>query len=290
MRLERRLINSPACIAHRRTRLSPFMDTKQPPPPAVAVPRLGGDIIIRQFQSRDAAQVHALLVEGLVWGPESPRNAALRRNFTRPLSCLTYLGVLLGLGCCALQKKTALRVGGALLALGSATFFAHVRRMTTRMFVTVCATARETDMQDIARTYEIPREAGGVQGPGGFWVAAIDSPDGETSEVVGYLGLGFLDYHVNADPTSGELRRMIVSMNHRRRRIGSLLITAAMDHARRHAPPLTTIDLETSEFQPGAQKLYRNMGFRLVGDRRLRMGRFFSVQIVRLRTELEANR
>ncbi|KAJ7155217.1 acyl-CoA N-acyltransferase [Mycena filopes] len=261
------------------------MDTKQLQPPAVTVPRPGGDIVIRQFQARDAAQVHALLVEGLVWGPESPRNDALRKNLTRPLSCLTYFGVLLGLGCLTLQRNLALRLGGALLALGSAAFFTHVRRMTTHMFVAFCAKARETDMVDITRSYEIPSDAGEVQGPGGFWVAAIDSPDGKTSEVVGYLGL---DYHANADPTSGELRRMIVSMNHRRRRIGSLLITAAVDHARRHAPPLKTLDLETTEFQPGAQKLYQNMGFRLVSERRMWMGRFFSMQVVRLRTDLEA--
>jgi len=79
---------------------------------------------------------------------------------------------------------------------------------------------------------------------------------------------------------------MIVSMNHRRRKIGSLLITAAVDHARKHSPPLITLDLETTEFQPGAQKLYENHGFILVGQRTMRISRFFSMTVVRLRRKI----
>ncbi|KAJ7032904.1 hypothetical protein C8F04DRAFT_639877 [Mycena alexandri] len=251
------------------------MDAKPLQPPTVAVPRPGGDIIIRQYQPRDAAQVHALLVEGLVYGP-------LQQNFTRSISCLTYLGVLFGLGC-VWQKNLALRLAGSVLTLGSAALFAYVRKMTTKMFVDFCAKARETDMKDIMHSYEIPHSADAVQGPGGFWVAAIESLDKKTSEVVGYLGL---DYRVDPGPTSGELRRMIVSMNHRRRKIGSLLITAAVDHARKHSPPLITLDLETTEFQPGAQKLYENHGFILVGQRTMRISRFFSMTVVRLRRKI----
>ncbi|KAJ6546179.1 acyl-CoA N-acyltransferase [Mycena vulgaris] len=258
------------------------------PSSIVVVPRTtGGDIIVRQFQPKDAPQVHALLVEGLVYGPESPRNTALRRNLSSTLSCATYTGFALGLVCLS-STNYVFRFGGVALSFGAAALFFYVRRSITKMFIEYCATARNTDMADISASYEITPSVDGAkslsaQGPGGFWVAAIESPENKTSEVVGYLGL---DYHANADPTSGELRRMIVSMHHRRRRIGSLLITAVMDHARRLSPPLETLDLETSEFQPGARKLYENFGFTYVGTRVICGGALVSMKALRFRRKL----
>jgi hypothetical protein len=43
-------------------------------PSPVVLPRPGGDIIIRQFHPKDADQVHALLIEGLVYGRETHRD------------------------------------------------------------------------------------------------------------------------------------------------------------------------------------------------------------------------
>jgi hypothetical protein len=50
-------------------------------------------------------------------------------------------------------------------------------------------------MANITEAYEIPSAVDGVgspkeQGPGGFWVAVLESPERKTSEVVGYVGLG----------------------------------------------------------------------------------------------------
>ncbi|KAJ7660398.1 acyl-CoA N-acyltransferase [Mycena polygramma] len=261
-------------------------DTTGRPNPVI-VPRPGGDIIIRQYQPKDASQVHALLVEGLIYGPESPHNVAQQRNLTGRISCVAYLGFVLGLGC-LWKRNLAAQVSGAALCLGATALFFYMRHSITQMFVVFCATARKTDMADIPTSYDVPSAINGVQsptpqGPAGFWVAVIESPTSKKSEVVGYLGL---DYRASPDPLSGELRRMIVSMNHRRRRIGSLLITAAMGHARHHAPPLETLDLETSEFQPGARKLYENHGFSLVGTRIMRMGPIFSMTVLRLRRQV----
>ncbi|KAF7360065.1 hypothetical protein MVEN_00734600 [Mycena venus] len=253
----------------------------------VAIPVNSGDIVIRQFQPKDADQVHALLIEGLVYGPESPHNVAQHRNLFGRVSCVAYLGFALGLGCLC-RNNIVFRFAGGALTLGATTLFVYMRRMITKMFIHFCARARETDMGDIPHFYDVPLSADSTQssqpqGPGGFWVAAIESAEDKSSEVVGYLGL---DYRAIPDPTSGELRRMIVSMNHRRRRIASLLITASMDHARRHAPPLETLDLETTEFQPGARKLYENHGFSLVGTRIMRMGPLFSMTVLRLRRKV----
>ncbi|KAJ6452032.1 hypothetical protein C8R47DRAFT_940258, partial [Mycena vitilis] len=63
------------------------------------------------------------------------------------------------------------------------------------------------------------------------------------------------------NPSLGELRRMIVSKNHRRKHIGALLFTAVMAHARQFTPPLATLELVTTEYQPGAVKLYEKFGF-----------------------------
>ncbi|KAJ7739234.1 hypothetical protein DFH07DRAFT_78715 [Mycena maculata] len=252
----------------------------------VVVPRSEGDIIIRQFQCRDAAQVHAMLIEGLVYGPESPRNVALRRNLSSPISCLAYTGFGLG-AACFMRQNYIFRIGGAALCLAAATLFICVRRSITKMFLDFCASARKTDMANIPKSYEVPLPLNDVQpfppqGPGGFWVAAIESPNQKTSEVVGYVGA---DYHANTDPSSAELRRMIVSMRLRRRGIGSLLISAVIAHAQSLAPLLETLELETTEFQPGPRKLYEKHGFSFVGTRVIRMP-LFQVTVLRFRRKV----
>ncbi|KAJ7266278.1 hypothetical protein C8J57DRAFT_1619620 [Mycena rebaudengoi] len=183
------------------------------------------------------------------------------------------------------------RLTGAALVLGSAAAFFYARRRINRWFVNFCATARKTDMEDIPESYGIPFGADNIhlpqqQGPGGFWVAVLGFPESKTPEVVGYVGL---DYCSNTDPTSAELRRMIVSPRHRRRRIGSLLMPALMDHARSRAPPLKTHELETiqNEFQPGPLKLYESYGFRVVGKRAVRVTPFFDMTMVHLTTRLD---
>ncbi|KAJ7613525.1 acyl-CoA N-acyltransferase [Roridomyces roridus] len=248
-------------------------------PAVIVVPRTGGDIIVRQFRPSDAPQIHAMLFEGLVYGPESPRNTALRRSLTSPRAYLAYTAFALGLTTLSCSRRD-LRLAGGTLCTVSLLFMLYLWRAINNLFVNFCIGARKTDMADIAKSYEIPDDISAEQGPGGFFVAAIES--GEESEVVGYLGL---DYHANDDPTSGELRRMIVSARHRRRKIGSLLINAAMAHARSRSPPLLTIDLETTEFQPGAQKLYTRHGFAVVGTRVVSVG-VFQATIFRFRRKV----
>ncbi|KAJ7075281.1 acyl-CoA N-acyltransferase [Mycena belliarum] len=242
-----------------------------PATPPVAVPRpAGGDIIIRRFEPRDTAQLYALLDEGFVYGPESPANTALRRHLTSPMSLGLYSAFSLGL-IGVYRPEPVAQLGGLALCAATAALFAYMRRAIPRVFLAFCDVARTTDLADIRAHYTAP---------GAFWVAAIDSPDGKASEVVGCLGL---DPRANADPTSAELRRMVVSPRHRRRRLGTLLMTAALAHAQRASPPLRTLDLETSVFQPGARKLYENHGFSVVECRIGRWHPLFWVHILRFR-------
>lgn len=79
---------------------------------------------------------------------------------------------------------------------------------------------------------------------------------------------------------------MFVSIHHRRRGIGSQLIDVALDHVRRLRPPLETLELETSELQMAAQRLYEKHGFCLVETRVMRMGVLSSLTMLRFRRTL----
>ncbi|KAF8191066.1 acyl-CoA N-acyltransferase [Mycena galopus ATCC 62051] len=208
------------------------------------------------------------------------------------MSFLAYAGFLAGIGFMSTSSYINWLTGGA-LSLGSAASFFYARWCIKRWFMNFCATARETDMKNIVEAYGIPFTADGLylpekQGPGGFWVAVLEIPERQTSEVVGYVGL---DYRSNTDPTSAELRRMIVSPRHRRRRIGSLLMTALMDHARNRGPPLKTLELETIQngFQPGPLRLYESYGFRVIGQRAVRVAPFFDMTMVHLTMKLDSD-
>jgi GNAT superfamily N-acetyltransferase len=87
---------------------------------------------------------------------------------------------------------------------------------------------------------------------GSFWVAT----DG--SEIIGMFGLE------RADDASAELRRMYVAPGARRRGVARHMLTFAEDLARRER--CTVMVLSTSELQSAAISLYRNSGYRLVGE------------------------
>jgi hypothetical protein len=61
-----------------------------------------------------------------------------------------------------------------------------------------------------------------------------------------------------------------------------------LDHAQRLAPLLETLELEMSEFQPGARRLYEKHGFSLVETRFIPTKSLFSFNVLRLRKRLAA--
>ncbi|KAJ7668174.1 hypothetical protein B0H17DRAFT_224054 [Mycena rosella] len=185
---------------------------------------LDSGIVIRQYRAEDAEQVHAILVEGLVYGAGSPRNTALRKALYRPVSFAAVASLIIGLVCLAQIADPAPRLLGAALCLGVAATFAVIHLAITQFFLRLCTIARATDMRNIPAAYDIPQPGAPN---GGFWVAALDYGHDKRSEVVGYIGLKC------ESPASGTLRRMFVAVQHRRRGIGSMLLTAAMAHALR---------------------------------------------------------
>ncbi|KAJ7133992.1 acyl-CoA N-acyltransferase [Mycena crocata] len=249
----------------------------------VVVPRSGGEITIRLFQPRDGPQVDALLDEGFAHAPDSPCQAALVRHLSSRVAYVSYASFAFGFACiCA--RFPILRIMGVVLCFAGITLFLCVRRGIMNFFIDYCTEARQTDFGDITASYKIPVLAPGTdiapeQGPAGLWVAVIEHPKLDRSEVVGCVGL---DYQVDVSPSEAMVRRMIVSVRHRRRRIGSLLMTALLEHAWRHAPPVQTVCLDVSEMQPGAQSLYEKHGFVVVGSRWLYAARLFPIKVFRL--------
>ncbi|KAJ6459177.1 hypothetical protein C8R47DRAFT_994759 [Mycena vitilis] len=250
------------------------------------------DFVVRLFQPGDTPRIHALIFEGLISGPDSPCTIALRRNLCARISCMTYASLSLGFLVIYAARSSVTRFTGGLLCAISLAFFFSIRRSITNMFLDVCATACSTDLSDIAASYTVPLPGDGAHNPrragqGGFWVAAIEQPYGQhkSSEVVGCLGLGALLWFLLYYPLTGELRRMFVGMHYRRRGVATQLLITALDHARRFGPPLETLELETSEFQSGAQELYERRGFRVIETRVMGMGIMSKISMLRFRLD-----
>ncbi|KAJ7073638.1 acyl-CoA N-acyltransferase [Mycena amicta] len=241
-------------------------------------------ITIRQYLPQDRDQVFAMLDVGFALGPGSPGQIAVRKALATPAAFVSYAMFLLGL---MLPFVAGAPLSGLPLCLSAIVIFLYLRRAPRQTMLQVCEEARQTDMRDIAEYYQITR--GQALGPAGFWVAVIEAESrGGVDEIVGFFGME----HLPGQPKLGHLRRMIVAPKHRRRRIGSLIITAMIAHAQKHSPkgspggPLTTLELETSVYQPAARALYEKHGFRVIGSRFLPLawpGFLHRVEMVRYR-------
>ncbi|KAJ7082172.1 hypothetical protein C8R43DRAFT_1052457 [Mycena crocata] len=240
------------------------------PPTSMAHDR----IYIRQYRPSDLPQIRTLLFEGFVTSEDSVAVVAKRRFLFKGPSLVAYLLGSLGLGLIARSASwTSLAAGaGAALCAVGVGIFGYVQRGIPRAMVDFCENALATDMRDIAAHY---------CAPGAFFVAVqprnveqndVDWPKGSgegdvdaREEVVGYVGL---EYRPTSDAhqAEAEVRRMVVGAAHRRRGIAARLMRAVIAHGERvtaegHA--LQAIKLSTSEFQPGAQRLYEKLGWEL---------------------------
>ncbi|KAJ7055888.1 acyl-CoA N-acyltransferase [Mycena amicta] len=280
------------------------------PQPTVVPQWENGDIVIRQFLPKDYDQISVLLDEGLALGPGSAGRAAARRSLSRPVAICAYVAFIFGSilsGYAYLNSSgrtlsifvlvdgvtQALQLAGIAICLAALAALVYLRYSVRQALLDYCSLARQTDLKDIMAYYRIaPRQAfvkegwvpespsARTMGPSGFWVAVIQSPYGEgADEVVGYVGL---DYQLS-NPTVAIIRRMIVSSKLRRRRLGSLLLNTVLAHAAAHSPPLTALELETSECQPASRALYEKFGFAVVSVRWMSLGALDGMKILRFR-------
>ncbi|KAJ7069206.1 acyl-CoA N-acyltransferase [Mycena amicta] len=284
------------------------------PQPTVVPQWENGDIVIRQFLPKDYDQISALLDEGFALGPGSTGRAAARRSLSRPVAICAYVAFIFGsiLSVYAYLKLStpvlsifvlvngfaqAAQLAGVAICLASLATIVYLRYSAIKELLDYCVMARQSDLKDIMAYYRIAPQKAFVEegwvpespsartmGPSGFWVAVIQSPYGEgADEVVGYVGL---DYQLS-NPTIAVIRRMIVSSKLRRRRLGSLLLNTVLAHAEAHSPPLTALELETSECQPASRALYEKFGFTVVGGKEgmrwMSLGALDGMKVMRFR-------
>ncbi|KAJ7754145.1 acyl-CoA N-acyltransferase [Mycena maculata] len=197
-----------------------------------------------------------MLVEGSV------TYVAKRRFLSKAPSVISYLLGSVGVGLIARggHWRSPTAAAGAFICAAGIGLFTAVQRGIVRGLTTFCEDALKADMRDIGAHY---------RAPAAFFVAArprsTDTKKAvEEEEVVGYVGL---EYQPDKDASVAEVRRMIVSAKHRRRGIAVRLMHALIAHAEA-LPGLQYIELGTSEFQPGAQRMYEKLGWQLVSVER----------------------
>ncbi|KAF8652797.1 hypothetical protein AX16_004150 [Volvariella volvacea WC 439] len=251
---------------------------------------------LRFFRRSDEAAVKQLFLHGMIYGPNSPCNAALKHTLTEPKAYIFY--ILIGAGTLLSifsppgpsSSFVTYRIGGAALALGSSALFLLYRHMVFRGFLGYCNASLGDDMRDIVERYglrEVRDAKGGARegdfvpaGPAGFWVVEKLGEAGGVNEIVGSVGL---DVPEGPGSEEGELRRMMVSSSVRRSGIGGMLLTALESHARQNG--VKSIHLTTTIFQPAARRLYEKFGWE-VASARFDGNVFFRVPLYKYRKVL----
>lgn len=129
----------------------------------------------------------------------------------------------------------------------------------------VAVRIRAADAADLAALHRIEKESYSVPWSRGTFRNLLERSDTDVlaadsnGRVIGYVISWFvLD--------QGELGNVAVDEAWRRRGVGRLLIVAALERARERGA--SEVYLEVRRSNLGAQRLYREMGFRQVGIRR----------------------
>ncbi|TFK61346.1 acyl-CoA N-acyltransferase [Pluteus cervinus] len=224
---------------------------------------------LRHFRANDLQAVRDLFQAAIDTGKDSARLDALQRQRFDAINITFYSIIVIGslawswapaISITSSSSPSVNTLGG-LLAILAATAFAYRRTKVSKVYNTFCnQSLASSDLRDVVGHYQLsPILRGddvrdsevklGSDDVRGFWVVELDG------KIVGCAGLD-----VRTDqPTHGELRRMVVSPNHRRYGIGKLLMNKIMDRAREYK--LESVCLSTSMYQIPAQALYEKYGF-----------------------------
>ncbi|KDR76846.1 hypothetical protein GALMADRAFT_247155 [Galerina marginata CBS 339.88] len=235
-------------------------------------------IRVRAFEDSDSNEIFELYKYAMFHGSASPVNQFLKHQLRKPFAFVFYALFAIGLGVGIrpplpptgghLAPETAralVRAAGFITSATAAWLFFGWRRQIFRRYKMHFDTAPKGDMAEPGKHYwginGSVTEGAKVDNPNGFWVAEIANGKDE-GKIVGCVGL---DVSTNPDPTSAELRRMVVSPDYQRLGIGSRLLEHLLAHARAfhdaHPGKLESIWLSTSMYQMQAMKLYERYGF-----------------------------
>ncbi|KAF7325120.1 GNAT family acetyltransferase [Mycena kentingensis (nom. inval.)] len=232
---------------------------------------------IRPYKSSDHSQLRALVYDGFATSPGSIGVVALERIRTQPPSLIAYTSILTGalLLCAralrlvstpALTRNSNLTTVGtslSLVAIG-VTLLGAIRVAVNRSVRDFCEETLRTDLGDVDAHY--------AASGGGFWVAVRARSEDDDSaverqeeEILGCVGLQH-----NPATHNAEIRRMMVLSSTRRNGIARALMAVALAHADgMPALALEYVYLGTTDMQMPAQRLYEQLGFVAVRERRI---------------------
>jgi len=203
---------------------------------------------IREFQESDTKVIREIYLQAMLYGPGSPGRIALQYQLRRPLAFVFYGVFILGL---VLSYYPPTRIPGIVLSIATFVLFFAWRRSIWNAFANYVKSAVDGDLSNITKHYRLQDPTN----PGGFWVAEI--ADGSAAgRVIGCVGL---DSSTNPDPSTAELRHMVVSPSSQQHGAGSLLLKNLIEHAKVRG--LSTVFLSTSMYQTVAMRFYEQFGF-----------------------------
>ncbi|KAJ7613229.1 acyl-CoA N-acyltransferase [Roridomyces roridus] len=239
---------------------------------------------IRPHRPTDSPQIRALFLEAFATGEGSVASVGRRRFLTQPASLIVYLLGGVGLGVVVVSGPSTRRWTGALVCTAGIALFAGVRYYIAQEMLAFCDGVMRGDLGDIGEYYKAPAM---------FWVA-VQPKENDEEEVIGGVGLGessLASIRPGLDMSqqiirprrtrtrhTAHVRRMIVSPKHRRRGIAARLMHALIDNAE-SIPTLRGLDLETSDLQPGARRMYEGLGWRVFAEERA--GNFLGTVVIR---------
>ncbi|KAJ3769273.1 acyl-CoA N-acyltransferase [Lentinula raphanica] len=215
-------------------------------------------VVIRPFYPSDASHVLNVYFTGLVSGVDSAGYFALTRAFLHWIPMyIAYILSLSGGGVLLLALRTDFQILGLAIVLLSCCFILFIYYRIRNTFLGYYQDGLRHDMTDISQYYRQDHEKNGSP-IRCFWVAEIPSMTSETGyEVVGCVAL---DCSTNNNgPLVGELKRLFVLPNCRKRGIGTKLMQTVIAFAKEKK--ISSLQLETTNFQPVAREMYSRLGW-----------------------------
>ncbi|KAF8888255.1 hypothetical protein BD779DRAFT_1800273 [Infundibulicybe gibba] len=198
----------------------------------------GDTVKIRYYQHADADQVRKLFLSSMMDGPNSPHRVALNSLLNQPVYIVGYALIIFGLLASVIARSHNQRLAGGVVAVVLVALMALHRQIISRIFMAHMNEGMKSDLADAAASYRLKPVAGSScelepSSRSAFWVAETSTSDGLGKEIVGCVGLDYYTRYSKEDPTSVELRRMVVSPHHQRRGIGSKLLRTLIPYARK---------------------------------------------------------
>lgn len=216
------------------------------------------DLRIRSFRSGDNELIRKMFVKAI----NEPGQTAFLYVLRHPTSLSIWgAGCAVTLGGLAMFKhRPPMKYIAAATTAWSAAWVLWLQVMSAGSYWWYSQVSLRQDMASIPEHYGLEAVDDSNKddiiyspiGPKNFFVC-----EDRNGSIAGFVGL---DYLQDRPKRTGEVRRMVVSPNHRRQGIAKHLLTALIAHAKKN--DLQVIELGTSEIQYKARSLYEKAGWK----------------------------